>query len=282
MNIPVIENACWGIGDAVSYCWVIHSAKAAGVGLKFNIRRWDDIFRIFGVEDSMLTLARGKENWHPPKGEFGEPNVGWVKSWLAGYGIGDVPLVRPPYVEDPADGEWADKAWEGRDAETGSRFRVLLFPDVAWVIRRWPKPYWVELGAKLAASGFNVAAMSSAKDGCEGMPFGYWGQSMGKLAALVKRTDLVVGNDSGPAHVAGTLDVPTVAITGGSRKELFFDHLPSVATFSQDPSVVGCVGCNFESKRGCRAACSFGCQALYRTLPNHVYDRIMEVVGSPC
>lgn len=44
----------------------------------------------------------------------------------------------------------------------------------------------------------------------------YCPQSMGQLKALLGRADLVICNDSGPMHIADALNVPLVAIFGGT------------------------------------------------------------------
>ncbi|MBX6342696.1 MAG: glycosyltransferase family 9 protein [Thermomicrobiaceae bacterium] len=41
--------------------------------------------------------------------------------------------------------------------------------------------------------------------------------SLGGLIGLVSRLDLLVGNDSGPAHLAAALDVPTVVVFGNAN-----------------------------------------------------------------
>jgi ADP-heptose:LPS heptosyltransferase len=87
--------------------------------------------------------------------------------------------------------------------------------------------------------------------------------------------ELVVGNDSGPAHLAGTLGTPTLALMGPTRAACVFGHIPEVTPLavSLEPA---CAGCHFG--RPFRAACDQGCQALYALTPAAVLKEVHKLV----
>jgi ADP-heptose:LPS heptosyltransferase len=48
--------------------------------------------------------------------------------------------------------------------------------------------------------------------------------TLAELAALLERASLLVGNDSGPAHLAAAVDCPTVAVFGPTDPALTFPY----------------------------------------------------------
>jgi hypothetical protein len=288
LNLKVIENPCNGIGDAVMYCWMLHSLRAAGItDLRFNIRRWHEVGLMFGLDDDWLTIKPGTvfdgKTAHPAKGYSGrfdgKPQKGWLRAWLDGYGYQEVPIVRPPYVESKKAAEWADKAWADREEATGKKKRVLVFADVAWPIRQWPQAYFVDLAIRLRdEADCNIVSMAATEAAVSGFPFGFWGHGIDLVAAMIKRAHLVIGNDSGPAHLAGTLGVPTIAVVGGSRKDCYYDHVDSVRCINISPDTLPCVGCGYEHGSPHRMACNTGCRALYLLTPDQVYPKVLELL----
>jgi len=103
--------------------------------------------------------------------------------------------------------------------------------------RRWPLPSFVETAAALASrDGCRVivtsglaerAAVTSIVDDARGrLPAGERhrvldgsGFSLAELRALLERSALYIGGDSGPLHVAATTHVPIVAIFGPTPSE---------------------------------------------------------------
>jgi heptosyltransferase-1 len=98
---------------------------------------------------------------------------------------------------------------------------ALMFPGTNWPTKRWPverfadlvgplrarfgletvvggAPNEVELGAKIAGAAANLAGRTT----------------LNELVALVRRSDLVISNDSGPMHLAAALGKPLVAPFG--------------------------------------------------------------------
>ncbi|KAA3615503.1 MAG: hypothetical protein DWQ05_14220 [Calditrichaeota bacterium] len=92
-----------------------------------------------------------------------------------------------------------------------------------WERKRWP--HYRELAAKLIADGYQVAVIGG-DDEAGKFPENYWPAGVqnlqGKLslqetAGVIEKSTLVIGNDSGPAHIAAALGVPTYVLFGASN-----------------------------------------------------------------
>lgn len=119
-------------------------------------------------------------------------------------------------------------------AESGAPSAVVMRDDGAgpWVVvhpgatdprRRWPVSRFAELAAACAADGFRVAVIGDESEralaeqvveqAASAHVHSFAGDlDMGGLVALLVRAAVVVGNDSGPRHLAQALGVPTVGI----------------------------------------------------------------------
>ena len=103
-------------------------------------------------------------------------------------------------------------------------------------------------------------------------PSFYWGQNWTNLAALMQLSLVVIGNDSGPVNVAGTLDVPALALCGPTTA-VCFSHVPSVEVVT---SALECTGCYFGEPF--RAACDQGCRSLFMLEPELVVTKIKRML----
>jgi ADP-heptose:LPS heptosyltransferase len=146
--------------------------------------------------------------------------------------------------------------------------RVLLFPQAEWQPRTWPPAYWVDLAWLLHDSRVSAAIMLASRDErFFNVPLYFYGCALGDVAALISRVELVVGNDSFPAHLAGTLGTRTLALMGPTRAACVFGHIPEVVPLAADEP--GCAGCHFSPPY--RPACDQGCQALHLLTPATVF-----------
>jgi ADP-heptose:LPS heptosyltransferase len=159
--------------------------------------------------------------------------------------------------------------------EFGGEPLIVLFPQTAWVTREWPPSYWVDLSWKLKSAGVATLVLLSSKDErFTNTPTYWWGTPIERLAALIERAALVVGNDSFPAHLAGTIGVPTLAVMGPTRPTVFA-HAETVECVAS--AAIECTGCHFSPPF--RAACDQGCQSLFRLFPDTVFAKVLERVG---
>lgn len=131
------------------------------------------------------------------------------------------------------------------DAGIAAPFLVLL-PGASkrHVRKRWP--HYPELSLRLAAAGLSVVTVPGPDEA--GLGPGYGGVvlrvdgrplDLFELAGLLDQAAFVIGNDSGPTHLASLLDRPGLAlfgsdhadahITGMGRRQLKILQAPDVA-----------------------------------------------------
>lgn len=181
--------------------------------------------------------------------------------------LGVEALQKRPTFSIPDDAmKWAEEV----KRDVGDRRIVLLFPHMGWASRAWPTYYWVDLSWQLNERGLAAIGMMPGEDKkFANIPRRYWGFDLTRIVALMSISSLVVGNDSGPAHLSGTLGVPTIVLAGPTRADCVFKHIPNVIvlTSNEEPH---CAGCHFKPPY--RAACDQGCQSL-ATLKPHVVLR---------
>lgn len=178
------------------------------------------------------------------------------------------PPWSPPDVGPrPEDREWALKCFADSG---GDGKKILLSPYAAWHARNWPLSYWSDLAWALKHEGHQVLSILPKKEvGPEGeepqkvLTASLWGHPWSHSAALCSVADLVIGNDSGTAHLAGACRVPTIAVCGPTTG--MFDQFPSVQEVSLSRRELSCVGCWFDGTKGHRSACDRYCEALLRT-----------------
>ncbi len=112
-----------------------------------------------------------------------------------------------------------------RAIDQGEGALIGLHPGATKNYKMWPLDHYAELARQLVAAGHRVvllgAGSSDARSAslieaelsgnitnlCDAL-------SLGELAALMSRLDVYVGNDSGPAHLAGAAGTPAVVLFG--------------------------------------------------------------------
>jgi hypothetical protein len=100
-------------------------------------------------------------------------------------------------------------------------------------------------------------------------------KTWGFIAAAIQWADLVIGNDSGPAHLAGTIGTRALAIHGPTQERIYA-YLPEVTSYRK--KALPCAGCHCLPPFPKGYACSVGCGELYRTFPEDVYQVAVEIL----
>ena len=109
---------------------------------------------------------------------------------------------------------WAEGSGDGRLA--------LLAPTAGWGAKQWPAERYGKLAQFLSTMGYAVlvnAAEITDRVGSEVVRASGGAAEMvacdvARLVALTRRAAVVVGNDSGPVHLAAALGRPLVALYG--------------------------------------------------------------------
>lgn len=119
---------------------------------------------------------------------------------------------------------------DGVDA--GGPKRVVVNPGAKSHLKRWPARNFAELsdriikdtGARVFITGASEdkRTVSEMIDLMEEKPVDLCSRtSLGVLAALMRRSHLVVTNDSAPLHVASAVNAPTIAIFGPTDEKKY-------------------------------------------------------------
>ncbi len=137
--------------------------------------------------------------------------------------VGAVPVTLEPRLEvTPADRAEAAAVLAGDD-----RPLVVLHPGANDPRRRWPVERLAVVGGELVRKGARLAVVGTASDrgqvdlllnGLDGDAADLAGRlGLGGLAGLLERATLLVGNDSGPRHLAAAVGTATVAVYWGAN-----------------------------------------------------------------
>jgi ADP-heptose:LPS heptosyltransferase len=135
--------------------------------------------------------------------------------------VGAAPVTLEPRLEVTAD----DRAEVAAALDADDRPLVVLHPGVKDPRRRWPVERLAAVGSELARKGARLAVVGTASerglvdrllDGLDGDAADLAGRlGLGGLAGLLEQATLLVGNDSGPCHLAAAVGTATVAVYWG-------------------------------------------------------------------
>ena len=245
-----------GLGDVTLNCWYPEAT------LNVPANRVD-VARLFGAATTDAPGQNLRDSWQPEL-RAREPRIDFRARW---YGVTEI--RRPAVHLDAAAVEWA------KTLRVPGRKLVLFAPHSKQVEREWPAGHWIALGEMLGAQGVQVLMDLGRADA--GLEEGPWrtfvGQAIPRLAALIGEADLTVAIDSGPAHVSGTMDRPTLLLLG-PLLENSYEHMGSVQTIR---SGRGCGGCNLQAPNYVRR-CHGGCRAMYDLWPAVVAARVARML----
>jgi ADP-heptose:LPS heptosyltransferase len=256
-----------GLGDLVMWAWLAEGARQGPDPLVFHRKRNLGLMTMLGLVVDPEPGGRSVDAVFKLEVEDGgrRSRLDYLQDFL---GI-SVALARPPVTVSAA-----DEAWAAEIAGTLTSPLVLVFPQAVWTPREWPPSYWVDVVWKLQAREVSTVTMFAGDDArFKNTPKYFWNTPLPRIAALMRRAAVVVGNDSFPAHLAGTVGVPTLAVMGPTRPTVF-SHLAEVTCMTSD---LECTGCHFQ--KPFRAACDQGCMSLFRLFPDRVVDRVLELIG---
>jgi heptosyltransferase-2 len=108
---------------------------------------------------------------------------------------------------------------------------IGLCPGSRHLTKMWPKEYYIRLGRLLTDEGYRIVLFGGRDDRgiCEEITDQISGaidlsndNQLLKLAANMKKCEVILCNDSGLMHTALALDIPVIAIFGSTVKEFGF------------------------------------------------------------
>ena len=137
---------------------------------------------------------------------------------------------------------------------------MVLSPGARWEPKRWPAESFAESGKYFyKAYGWVAVIVGSSGEaelakkvaGIIGKPaVSVAGQtSLPLLAAILKKSKLVISNDSGVMHLALAVKTPTLALFGPTHPSLGFAPLQSHGVVVEHP--LFCRPCSIHGSRPC-------------------------------
>ena len=139
-------------------------------------------------------------------------------------GVATGPPVTFPLPERVSERDWLKQLWQRENIDAAETICVL-HPAARWKTKRWPAERFARLADRLIAEhGARVILVGGADalgtiDDVRGqmkrkvLNLG-GATNLRQLAALLRRANLLVTNDSGPMHLAAALGTPVVALFG--------------------------------------------------------------------
>lgn len=289
-----LSNA--GMGDAVTAAWIAEGRKGLHP-VTFNGGRNRRVLELLGqvVTDESGGIDLGDKGvWQYELAAAAMQNVALTRTTPWGTHITvRKPIQMParPYLWQQVLPDFVEPrrpqanipaaAWQSSEALLdghAGRPIALLFPCASYKTRMWPLRYWLRLAGELEDRGVFTYAMDGWQGNVKDFPRYGYGFSIETVAATMLRSHIVVGNDSGPAHLAGTLEVPTIGIIGACDPRVVWGHLESVRAMRASPSRVPCVGCHFQREAGFAAMCDEGCDALRAVHAHEVAEAVFRIL----
>ena len=106
---------------------------------------------------------------------------------------------------------------------------IAIAPGSLWPTRRWPIDRYIRLAEMLVKDGFGVIVLGGEKDkalfekiSIEGVEVLAGNTTLLESAALLKKCEALVTNDSAPLHFAVAVGTPVVAIFGATAPKFGF------------------------------------------------------------
>ncbi|MBW1873539.1 MAG: glycosyltransferase family 9 protein, partial [Deltaproteobacteria bacterium] len=130
--------------------------------------------------------------------------------------------MKPPKLRSSI-GEFEKQKWEDwLSSHQAKRPRIGIWPGSRKLERRWPVPFYIQLGKKLLqACGGSLVVLWGPGEEKLSEQFASAVSSdliiapktaLTELAGLLRRLDLVVTNDTGPMHMSVAVGRPTVCL----------------------------------------------------------------------
>ncbi|MBI1993714.1 MAG: glycosyltransferase family 9 protein [Deltaproteobacteria bacterium] len=198
------------------------------------------------------TLCGGRLGIFPFRPE--DSRVPVVDYFLSCLGV-ERPRELPPYIPVRAEASaWSEEFWR-RGGLRGKKVLVLT-PGSGAREKNWPLEFFLEVVEwwKRKFTGESLIVLGPVEEelGRSGKNWQQMrvvgGLDLAKLAALIRRCDLYLGNDSGVTHLASALGVETVALFGPTDPLEWAPYGNRTTVISQN---IECSPCSTQVMKNC-------------------------------
>ncbi len=197
----------------------------------------------------------------------------------------DIPAQNPQLrLQAPPDSQRRIEAFRLRHPRLPPGPWVALCIGSVWATKRWPAVYFASLAALLSRSGYHALLLggpgerdieSEIRRAATVELFSDVGGTLSNAAALLSGCAAAVGGDSGLAHMARALGIPSVVLFGPTdARSQFFDRRsrPLAAR-------VKCRPCSHHGPRRCPEG-HHDCMRLIS--PQEVAEAVFELLSPRC
>ena len=159
---------------------------------------------------------------------------------------------------------------------------VVLVPGTIWETKHWTIEGFAGVAREFLSEGFAVALAGTKRDEvrCRQIAAAAPGATdlcckttPADLAALIRRAELAVTNDSGSMHVAASLVKPMVSVFGPTNPV-------HIGPYQRPESVVrvdlSCSPCNYRRL----SQCPFGHACMKQVTPTMVVERVRKILAA--
>ena len=170
----------------------------------------------------------------------------------------------------------------GEDPGLGSY--ILISPYATRPCRNWPAPNYARVASALMREGHKVIALVPKEYAHEANIMENSGAktlinpSVKDARALVAYASLVIGGDSGMAHMAGLLGTKAIAIMAQAGVAYTFWCGDSVVGLLPSERIL-CRLCHWQPQAGCEPACGYFCAALGTISTYDVMDAARDALA---
>lgn len=267
-----------GMGDAIVGLWIAEGARSVGEKIVFVDGGYSDIIRAFGHEvvpertEDCMVLGSGSVVYEEEMRTSATDQSSRIERWQKTLGW-EYPGVRPKihHLQEEAV-NWANAMHDGRPM-------VIIAPKANYESRSMPMQKWLRIAWSLERAGIRVIAIDGQQSAVQAFPFYAYGFNWQHTLALLAKSDVVAGNDSGIPHAAATLGIPTIVAIGPTNADIVFGHCRDALTTLVADNIE-CQGCHFRPEKGYQVACDHGCDALQSLSWKAIESKIHTILGS--
>jgi len=155
---------------------------------------------------------------------------------------------------------------------------IVLSPFASQNNRTWATKNWKVIAEQLSGEGYRVIALDAAltKERCKEIGVEYFcGMTAAWTANVCSNAALLIGNDSGMAHLGGWIGVKTLVIMSQLLPEQFYDMTGNRFVIPNQK----CTGCRFNHSLGYEADCNNECWVLQTAKTETVFNKAMEWIN---
>ena len=159
---------------------------------------------------------------------------------------------------------------------------VLLAPFSADPSRTWLKAHWRKLAIQLLDKGLPVYVLAQKSDMQDlhsifyELPIkAYYDKTPQEVMQIIADSKLIIGGDSGPAHLAGLFQTPFITLTAQYPQEFVFNMaINNHAVPVSEP----CSYCFTRPEAGYDYQCVQICSVLQAITPTQVAKKVYEML----